>query len=196
MFFALDKNGQKVMPRPKMAATCPICLQPVIAKCGKIVVWHWAHQVGKDCDSWSEPETYWHRDWKNLFDKVEVTIEKMGQRHRADIVTPHDRVIELQHSNISPEQIGVREKFYGQMIWVFDIQDAYENDRLLLEDRTSHVTFRWKHPKKSILAARRPVYLDLDGYWLLELRKMYGGTPCGGWGHTLTKSQFVARYTE
>jgi competence CoiA-like predicted nuclease len=27
----------------------------MIAKCGRIYIWHWAHD-GSDCDPWHEPE--------------------------------------------------------------------------------------------------------------------------------------------
>jgi len=182
MQYGLNINGRKIEAMPGMTALCPTCGETVIAKCGKVVVWHWAHQARADCDLWFEPETLWHREWKSLFNDVEVTIEKRGQRHRADAVTAYGVVIELQHSAISPEEIQEREKFYGQMVWVFDIQDAYLNDRFLLADQGTHVTFRWKHPRKSLLAAKKSVYLDLDGYWLLELHKLYGGSPCGGGG--------------
>lgn len=100
-----------------LKAKCSGCGDDVIAKCGEIKIWHWAH-VNKECDSWYEPESAWHIGWKSLAppDNQEVVIGP----HRADIRTSKGTVIELQHSPISPEEIREREQFYGDMIWIFD----------------------------------------------------------------------------
>ncbi|MBL7893856.1 MAG: hypothetical protein JNK50_01090 [Bacteroidia bacterium] len=39
----------------------------MLAKCGTINIWHWAHEAIENCDDWYEPETQWHRDWKEHF---------------------------------------------------------------------------------------------------------------------------------
>jgi hypothetical protein len=98
--------------------TCPLCAGLTIAKCGELVVHHWAHESRRDCDSWSEGETAWHRNWKAKFPAAwrEVT---MGP-HRADVRTKSGLVVELQHSAISPEEIRERESFYGWMVWIID----------------------------------------------------------------------------
>lgn len=194
MQFGLDASEKKIEATPGATATCPNCGETVIAKCGKIIVWHWAHQARPDCDQWFEPETYWHRSWKSLYGKTEVVITKGAESHRADAITKYGVVVELQHSSISPIEIREREKFYGQMVWVFDVGDAYSDDRLILADKDSYITFRWKHPLKSLISAKKAVYLDLDGYWLLELRKMYGESPCGGWGLPVSRQEFLERY--
>ena len=65
----------------------------MIAKCGKHRVWHWAHWKSKDCDPWWEPETEWHRSWKNQFpvewQEIGHTAQS-GERHRADVKTRRD----------------------------------------------------------------------------------------------------------
>lgn len=75
------KNNKKIHASPKSIAKCPICKEPVIAKCGDINIWHWAHKSKKDCDPWAEPESLWHINWKNEFPKEqqEVTIKQIGQ---------------------------------------------------------------------------------------------------------------------
>jgi len=72
------KNSEKIKAQPKQKALCPICNEELIAKCGKIKIWHWAHKSGTDCDDWYEPESAWHLNWKNLFPKKqqEVIIKK------------------------------------------------------------------------------------------------------------------------
>jgi hypothetical protein len=91
------------------------------------MVHHWAHLSGVDCDLWSEPETPWHRDWKNRFPEAwrEVFIQgDSGEWHRADVAIPGGPVIEFQHSNLNPEEIRKREDFYNKyangIIWIVD----------------------------------------------------------------------------
>ena len=104
-----------------LRAICPLCRSVVVAKCGDIVEWHWAHQSGGDCDPWAENETAWHRWWKERApeDWREVTMGT-EQVHRADIRREDGYVIELQHSAISVDEIVERETFYGRMVWLLD----------------------------------------------------------------------------
>jgi hypothetical protein len=48
---------------------CPGCSSSVIPKCGEIRLRHWAHLSTMVCDPWREPETEWHRGWKDEFPK-------------------------------------------------------------------------------------------------------------------------------
>jgi competence CoiA-like predicted nuclease len=114
MQFALNQFKQRIKPAPKIAGFCPSCGSSLIPKCGQILCWHWSHKT-LDCDPWYEPESEWHRNWKNLFpdDWQEVTIGN----HRADVKTPHG-VVEFQASSISSTEVQEREDFYGKMIWV------------------------------------------------------------------------------
>ncbi|MGY4303817.1 competence protein CoiA [Bradyrhizobium sp. USDA 4369] len=103
---------------------CPSCGGEVIAKCGSYRVWHWAHNGARDCDSWAEPETEWHRAWKNRF-PVEFQEfiqydENSGERHIADVRTSHGLVLEFQHSHLNPDERAARERFYGNMLWIVD----------------------------------------------------------------------------
>ena len=98
-------DGLRCTAQPKLKAICEHCNSAVHAKCGSKVVWHWAHVSVENCDSWYEPETQWHRNWKNNFgqDRSEISIVKDGVRHIADVLTKDDLVIEFQNSNISSE---------------------------------------------------------------------------------------------
>jgi hypothetical protein len=114
-------EDRKVRAQRGQSGLCPLCGGEVIAKCGSLRAWHWAHKSLVDCDAWSEPVGPWHLSWQNLVrpEFVEVAIGP----HRADIVGDGGdggRVIELQHSPIAPEEIAEREAFYGDMLWLFD----------------------------------------------------------------------------
>lgn len=123
MRFAIIDN-KRVEAESGARGICPGCGEAVIAKCGKQRVPHWAHKANKVCDSWWEPETEWHREWKNKFptDWQEVFLSDAltGEKHVADVRTSHGIVIEFQHSHITTEERISRESFYGNMIWVVD----------------------------------------------------------------------------
>jgi hypothetical protein len=116
-------NGDRAIPAKGLRASCPQCGGEVVAKCGSIVVHHWAH-LAADCDPWSEPMTDWHIGWQSLVpsENREVTVGA----HRADIKLNDGLVVEIQHSPISAEEIREREKFYKNMIWIFDARDFAE----------------------------------------------------------------------
>jgi hypothetical protein len=114
-----ESQGNRVEATPNQKASCPCCGGEVLAKCGEVVTWHWAHK-SRDCDPWSEPESEWHREWKSLFPR-EMQEVVIGP-HRADVLSPRG-VIELQHSSISAAEIRKREQFYEKMVWVIDAQN-------------------------------------------------------------------------
>lgn len=122
MLFA-NINGIKSLASPKSKAVCDFCGKSVIAKCGKIKTWHWAHKSIDACDTWYEPETEWHLNWKLVFGKEysEVILIKDGEKHIADIKTNNGYVIEVQNSKLPIEKMEARERFYGRkMFWVIN----------------------------------------------------------------------------
>lgn len=134
MTIGIDQNGKRVSPYPGGSATCQICEDFLVAKCGEIYTWHWAHKNERDCDPWKEHETEWHLKWKNRFpadwqerpQRDTVT----GEKHIADIFNSrNDLVIEFQNSPIDIKEMQAREKFYKKMLWVvnakkFDFQTS------------------------------------------------------------------------
>lgn len=186
MMYAVDSNGERVYPSKGLIALCPSCNKKVLSKCGQINIWHWSHESLSDCDDWYETETIWHRDWKLLFPENcrEITIG----RHRADIFF-NNRVIELQHSTISVEDIKERESFYSYMVWIIDLQE-YENIELRPSKYDYYCTFRWKHPRKSYWYITKPLFLDL-GDKVLFVKKIHHSIPCGGWGYLMPKNKFI-----
>ena len=122
MKFALA-NGQRQEPQPNLTGECPGCGNPMVARCGEVRVWHWAHRGRRHCDSWWENETEWHRDWKGQFpvDWQEIVHHaEDGERHIADVKTGDGWVIEFQHSYIKPEEHRSREDFYPTLAWIVD----------------------------------------------------------------------------
>lgn len=182
-------------PSPGCRAVCPGCGGVLIAKCGEINEWHWAH-VSADCDSWSDGETGWHIGWKKLFPPQ--CCEVVLGPHRADVKIGNE-VIEFQSSSISVEDIRERERFYGSMTWVFDAQEAYASGRLSLRaDPTRRTkkdfvvaTFRWKHARVSTAYCRQGVVLDVGRDYLLSVQKIHWGKYFSGWGILLPKAELV-----
>ncbi|MHB8162747.1 MAG: competence protein CoiA [Methanoregula sp.] len=126
MEFALSDDKKRIKATKHTKGFCGICGELLIPKCGAVYKPHWAHKAGKDCDPWWESETDWHRSWKNLVseDFREVTIEKEGIKHRADIQLLSGIVVELQHSPLSYDERCERESFYENMIWIIHLPKA------------------------------------------------------------------------
>lgn len=117
-------NGIKSPPSPSLKGICNCCGSEVIAKCGSINLWHWAHKDLENCDSWWEKETPWNRHWKNYFPKENQEIvhfdKKTKEKHIADVKTNNEVVIEFQNSPMNIEELKSRESFYGNMIWIIN----------------------------------------------------------------------------
>lgn len=95
----------------------------MVAKCGELIRWHWAHRGRRVCDPWWENEGEWHRAWKRHFplDCHEVVQhDSAGEKHIADVKLPSGLVIELQHSAMPFDEMRSREAFYGNMVWIVD----------------------------------------------------------------------------
>jgi competence protein CoiA len=171
----------------------------MIAKCGGIVVWHWAHENSAECDPWAEPDSEWHRGWQEF--ALPGMREVVMGPHRADIFTPSGRVVELQHSNLSVDEIGEREQFYGpKMIWLWDCREARAKGRLDIRYEQGvddfglpWASFRWKHPRKTLAACRRSRFLDIGGE-ILILRSMETDKrrQTTGWGSLRPARDFCA----
>ena len=132
MLYALTQSGQKIGAYPSGIGVCPNCRANVIAKCGELNIWHWAHQNRSDCDSWSyEPMSQWHLNWQEKFTPTnrEVFISRNGEVHIADIVGKNGTIIEIQNSPISTVDIEKRELFYDDMVWVINSDKFWQNIR-------------------------------------------------------------------
>ncbi len=193
MQYAINEQGKRVIAYSGGRGVCPVCFSPVLAKVGIINVRHWAHISCDECDNWSEPETLWHRQWKDCVPETwrEVVTEKNGKRRRADIMRPDGIAVELQHSSISVEEIVEREAFYGNMTWIFDARAAI--GRLSFRPKGGYHTFRWKQARKTIAYAAQQTFLDIGHNRLFEVKKAHDGPPFAGWGYMHSKASIVAR---
>lgn len=182
MRFALV-DGQKTEALPKMKGVCPHCESEMIAKCGRVKVWHWAHRGNPPCDPWWESETEWHREWKSQFPKEWQEIAHVHpetkEKHIADVKNPFGLVIEFQHSTIKIEERISREEFYKQMVWVVDgtrseLDESYFHMGLSGPIQTSPLAYRLEWWGKSRLMhnwceSKAKVYFDFgkDVLWRL-----------------------------
>lgn len=174
-------QGLRCEAAPGMRGLCPGCDAAVIAKCGIKRIWHWAHLGIRSCDPWWEPETEWHRNWKNGFpthcQEVRQTAPD-GELHIADVRTEAGCVLEFQHSAISLIERASRERFYRPMAWVVD-GSRFKRDFPIFQRvvRTLHplrplpATWRLAVSASPILerwqGSRYAVYIDF-GDWLYE----------------------------
>jgi competence CoiA-like predicted nuclease len=200
MIYALQ-NGIRVKANKNIKdATCDICNEVLIPKCGRIKIDHWAHKRNNDCDTWAEHETAWHSDWKNRFNKEyqEITIRKEIRSniddsyktlaiHRADVRLPSGIVIEIQNSPISIDMVEEREKFYDNMIWIFN-KDTFAK-HIEIEEYDTNSEF-WQ-TSKVLGFVKKPMFIDLNNDFLLEVKQI---DIKHGTGYMITKTSFINKY--
>lgn len=205
--YATSTFGSRVDASPGVEATCPSCDARVVPKCGEVMTWHFAHVRLEDCDTWSEGESAWHVGWKERWPAdCRERVLGANREHRADVYSG-GYVVELQHSSISASEIVERETFYEKhaamgMVWLFDAIEPYRSGRLEVvpegpEGAPVHHNFRWGAARKTILAAKHPIYFDLGGGELLMVRKIHkeDGKRTRGWGNKIHAEDFVSRFS-
>lgn len=114
-------NGESQEAQPGLKGVCSGCESVVIAKCGPQKINHWSHHKLRDCDTWWENETQWHRDWKSQFPKEHQEVvhrSSTGEIHRADVKTDKGWVLEFQYSAINSSERKIRSEFYGKIVWI------------------------------------------------------------------------------
>lgn len=52
---------------PNQSYICPICGADLILKNGSVVVPHFAHKSGMDCDTFTSDMSEWHKNWQEVF---------------------------------------------------------------------------------------------------------------------------------
>lgn len=154
-------DGERRRPFKSGKGICPICCAPLIAHFGEIELPHWQHARGALCDPWHEPETEWHRKWKNKFPETwqEYAMEdkESGERHLADVRTDRGLVIEFQNSPITTSTIKMREAFYGDIIWVVNA-NTYKDNFII----ASEVTARLKSLEDTLLMSELQIKAAID----------------------------------
>jgi hypothetical protein len=114
-------DGERREPKRGLSAKCPICENPMVAKCGEKRIHHWAHRQKHTCDHWWENKTEWHRTWQGYFPiEWQEVVHRAddGEKHIADVKTDQDWVLEFQYSHLKPEERQKRETFYKKLVWV------------------------------------------------------------------------------
>lgn len=160
------KNNQRIKAIPKGEAKCELCNTELIAKCGEIKIWHWAHKSNKECDNWWEPESEWHINWKNEFPPEQQEV-KIG-KHRADIKTRTGTIIELQANSISPKEIREREEFYENMIWLLNYKTIAKNFQVS-RIKPFHNLKKWRWKPSIVKYSKKPIFIDATrGIWKIH----------------------------
>lgn len=198
-----DVDGQRVEASPKARGICRACGQTVIAKCGRFVLWHWAHRSLNACDRWAEPETPWHRAWKNQFpeawQEVAVFDAELTDCHIADVKTEMGLVLEFQRSTIHPDQVEARERFHQRMVWVIDgLRNEFDPIyfRLMITESIARDAVKFHWSARSRLFHRwhttTPVFIDFgdNGFWRILRFDIKNGE---GVAQLIPRADFVAR---
>lgn len=88
----------------------------------------------------------------------------------------------------------------GSGLLVPKSHEVYVEPRFILRQwlgkDPTYRTFRWKHARKHIAHATKPVFFDLGNDQLLRLKKMYPESPVGGWGFIVERESLVRSIVE
>lgn len=217
-------DGVKATASPKLVGHCFYCESKMIPKCGKIKQWHWSHSRIAICDTWTQPETEWHRNWKSIFgkDNSEIIIIQNGKKHIADVKTKNGTVIEFQNSKISYDTVVTREQFYGEnMIWIINAINYKTNFTVKDNDFEVFDTYTpefEKYAKINGFSTKYKPDSDIDSYlrfswkkppesWTASKRKVYldfgtenlfcvasGMGKVQGIGYEMSKIDFIKSY--
>lgn len=158
----------------------------LVAKKGNIMVHHFAHYPGEKCDPWRQGMTNWHHQWQRIIkdkDCLEVVMKDADNHHIADIVSirkdQKPLVIEIQHSPIKADVIKERDKFYGNMIWLFDwtprlVKEGLHTD-IVFNDGTIQYYNKPVSFKLGILARNNSYYIAKvkTKYWFASDKPTY-----------------------
>jgi competence protein CoiA len=192
-------DGERREANPGLPGKCLVCGDAMIAKCGLIRVWHWSHLVTRTCDPWWEPETEWHRNWKNQFPKdwqEFVHQSEHGEKYVADVKTKSGMVLEFQYSHLHRDEREQRENFYPKMVWIVNGRRRKQDRARFFaalgaakivnhEPRIVSVPSNKGALLRDWKASRVPVYFDFgdvnepDDKPLFDARILWRLTPCG-----------------
>ena len=176
-----DVEGVRMEAAPGGRGVCPGCAAPVLAKCGEVNVWHWAHEV--PCTVIGEAETAWHRRLKERFPPE--CREIVRENHRADVVWGGS-VYEFQRKPLEPSEYQERTSFWRKqgyaVRWVFYHADHPETFVSTIRKGGEYVSFRWKWPKRRLECVQTPFYLDGGWEQLFQVKRIYWSDKVGGWG--------------
>lgn len=179
-------DGKRQLPEKGVHGICPVCRSEVFSKCGDILTHQWQHKSKEDCDSWSEGMGEWHLGWQACV--PEDCREVAMAPHRADVVGKNRCVVELQQSQIPSEQIAAREKFYDNMVWLFEGVGRFEF--ITAGRRVFFSLGNYKH----LQLCKKPVFIDF-GNTIVEVESFNKSIPrLSGYGHTRSRQWFADQF--
>jgi hypothetical protein len=82
------------------------------------------------------------------------------------------------------------------MIWLFngiELYDRFTINKKVNENNNTYYTFRWKHPKRTLVFCKKEIYLDLGIDCIFQIKKMYT-EPCRGWGIVYSHADFCKKF--
>ena len=106
-------------------------------------------------------------------------------------------VLEIQHSGITINEIRERERDYQnagyQVCWLFDLTDRGSGFDFKLKQGFygAYCTFKWNHPRETVIACKGPVFFDFGEGSIFEVKRLYWEFGCHGWGNILSYDEFV-----
>ena len=175
MFVALDSNENRIHAddyKAGMRCFCPVCLEEVKCRRGKINRPHFAHLKGSDC-LWGADKDYkseWHIRMQEYFPKdareVRFKDAETGEVHIADVFIENENtVIEFQKSPINADEYLSRTLFHltagRRIVWVFDESKGNagndhgrfrEDDLMPWGYPYNNLQFRWMRQPRKFLA--------------------------------------------
>jgi hypothetical protein len=205
LYALVDRQRQRAVKDGPRRASCAECGEPMRAKTGTVLIWHWAHvKDNPNCEAARESE--WHLAWKAL--GIDGTQEITVGRHRADILAPGGYAVEFQASALDREKLLAREDDWaaqGGMTRVFRADKefaarriktarslvGYEED-LAEPERHPTLDITWSHAPDRVRAARAPSFLDIGHGELLFIGGWRpGSSPLTGYGWRVPKDAVV-----
>lgn len=182
LYAIIDKKRKR--PNPAEVAQCPYCKADVIAKCGHINTWHWAHKIKSDSCIYKDMSE-WHIAHQLKAEKNGWNLEQHIGFRIADCVHGKN-VIELQKSSISDKEIINRNINYDALRynvhWVFDYNEKFNN--MIFTEVNDIYKFKQNWAKKSIIILfnyidnrNKPiwgnVFLNIGDDEYIKVEKMY-----------------------
>jgi hypothetical protein len=137
---------------------------------------HWSHYPGEAHLKQKGENSEWHQMTQGYFAVRGAEIERVfptpvgDPDHRADVVLPDGRVIEIQSHYLNERKMLSREQTYGEMAWIYDARD-FGAWFLPLGNRADDPAFDWgKKNIRFLFHGNRTVYFDCgeQGIWVLE----------------------------
>jgi len=205
MKIALTKDGQRVSAKPEVVAFCQNCGEEVVAKCGEINIWHFAHKTTNDCFG-GEGESLWHEYWKGMFPeecREFLRYDKYLEYKIADVAYC-EIVLEYQTNLPDVDEIEFRQEFWQDLgykfKWVIKNNDQFFKHLKKISVEDVYNVYKFKRPIKKFAYLNTPFYIDLENGFLIKIFKVivenYGTYIHGKWikrDNIITEEDFICQ---